>query len=65
MQFKCELKNITIEKLAVICAIDSMYNLQSHQALITKIDKDSVHFMLKVNLSEIQQQRLFVDKVRL
>jgi len=43
-------------------AVDSIYHLQSHEAIVVKFDKD-IHFTMKTNLSAIQQQRLFVDKV--
>lgn len=65
MQFQCSLDKITLKQLTLIVAIDSIYRLQSHDAIISSIDKDAVHFTMKTNLSGAQQQRLFVDRVPL
>ena len=65
MQYKIKVNNLRVADLAVITAVDSIHRQQSHDCIVSKIDKLGYHFQLKANLNGAQMQRLFADRVPL
>ena len=65
MIFQTDISKLKVVDLAVIGAVDSIHHQQSHECIVSKIDKKGYHFKLKANLNGMQVKRLFADRIPL
>lgn len=61
MYFKTDISGITTEQLAVISAVETLFQEQSMTCTVTSLDP--ISFELKPQLSELMRKRLIVDRV--
>lgn len=63
MYFKCDISGISVEQLAAISAIETLYSEQSMACTVLALEP--MVFELKPQLSAMMRQRLMADRVKI
>lgn len=61
MYFKCDINNITVQQLAALSAVESLYREQSMQCTVLSIEPMVTE--LKPQVSALMRERLFVQRI--
>lgn len=63
MQFRCNTNKISVQQLTLACAIESLFNKQAMDCIISHLDP--MTFEIKNTINETVAKRLLVDRVPL
>ncbi len=61
MYFKCKIGKLGVQQLALACAVESLFNKQSMDCIITWLEP--MTFEIKSNMNPTMAKRLFADRI--